>query len=139
MAKITEETPEAEDNQVVFDDEPPYHMRDVIQRAQDIAADVSELCKHVQAGLLDEYYQWVMNELVMDLTIIPVIRAMHEVETYDDSDTVTSGFHAIANILSAMFQKDSRKVREDLIELMNEFPVDDVREAYVLRQQNLLH
>lgn len=120
-------------------DSQPVTMDEVVARVEHTICDSHELCKHIAAGTTAEYLTTAVDAIVLDLTIVPIARLMNGDELEDDVGTVTDGFHRIASMLSAYFNQDQQSIETILTARMNSFPIDDVRQSYVLRKQGQLH
>lgn len=114
-------------------------MADVINKVNDELCDEHIMCKHIAAGTTATYLDHVLGEVIMDMTIIPVARAILELESVDDAASVSQGFRTVAFMLSELFNMDYKSVETLMLERMNSFPIDDVREAYMRKEKHLLH
>ena len=114
-------------------------MVDILMKVQDDLCNPHAMCKHIVAGTKSEYLVDVIGQIVMDMTIIPVARRELGLENVDDASTVSNGFHRIAGILADVFNEEQATIEQKMLETMNSFPVDDVREAYVHRSNGTLH
>lgn len=94
---------------------------------------------HIVNGTVAQYYEVVLDDVIYDLSIMPVARSLNDYETEDDQASVTAGFRQITDMLGTVFNKDSSAIFKEMVKRMNEYPVDDVREAYQLRHKTALH
>lgn len=114
-------------------------MADMFNKVRDELCDPFVMCKHIADGTTSTYLTSVINQIVLDMTIIPAARQELSLDVVDDAATVSGGFHRIANMLSKAFNESQTTIEEQMVSVMNDFPVDDVRSAYVARHRNLLH
>ena len=99
----------------------------------------STMYAHIMNGTVNEYFSVVLDDVVYDLTIMPIARQLNDQETDDDQETVTAGFRQITETLGFLFNKDGTAIFKEMVRRMNDYPIDDVREAYQLRRKNALH
>lgn len=114
-------------------------MIDVIRRVTEVIGDPRTVCGHIAAGTMNDYLDASLDSIVLDMAIIPVARALNDLDADDDAASVTAGFRQIATIFASLFNKDQRSMEQSLISKMNSFPIDDVRESYSRRVQGALH
>ena len=118
---------------------PPMSMVEVIDKVVTKIGNPHTMCKHIVAGTTTDYLNASMDEIVMDMTLVPLVRTMDGLDIEDDSTSVALGFKEITALLSNMFNCDHQYVTKTMISKMNEFPIDDIRESYMRRQNGLLH
>lgn len=94
---------------------------------------------HITNGTIAQYFEVVLDDVIYDLSIMPMARMLHDHDNDDDQASVTAGFRQITDTLGFVFNKDSTAIFKELVRRMNDYPVDDVREAYQLRHKNALH
>ena len=94
---------------------------------------------HITNGTIAQYFEVVLDDVIYDLSIMPMARMLHDHDNDDDQASVTAGFRQITDTLGYVFNKDSTAIFKELVRRMNDYPVDDVREAYHLRHKNALH
>lgn len=94
---------------------------------------------HITNGTIAQYFEVVLDDVIYDLSIMPMARMLHDHDNDDDQASVTAGFRQITDTLGFVFNKDSTAIFKELVRRMNDYPVDDVREAYHLRHKNALH
>lgn len=94
---------------------------------------------HITNGTIAQYFEVVLDDVIYDLSIMPMARMLHDHDNDDDQASVTAGFRQITDTLGYVFNKDSTAIFKELVRRMNDYPVDDVREAYQLRHKNALH
>lgn len=99
----------------------------------------STMYRHIMNGTIKEYYSVVLDEIIYDLTIMPIARNLHGHDSDEDQQTVTAGFRRITEALGIVFNKDSGAIFKELVRRMDDYPIDDAREAYSLRYHNKLH
>lgn len=99
----------------------------------------STMYAHIMNGTVNEYFNDVLDEVVYDLTIMPIARQLNDHAHDDDQESVTAGFRQITETLGFLFNKDDTAIFKEIIRRMNDYPVDDVREVYQLRHKNALH
>ena len=90
-------------------------------------------------GTITQYFEVVLDDVIYDLSVMPMARMLHDHDNDDDQASVTAGFRQITDTLGYVFNKDSTAIFKELVRRMNDYPVDDVREAYHLRHKNALH
>lgn len=117
----------------------PTEMAELIFKIQQKATDVSAMATHITNKTKEKYLDELIQTAVMDLTLIPVVRALRGTVTIDDAHTVTLGFKKIVNILANMFYETPPSVEAKILETMESFPAADVQEAFIRREQNNLH
>ena len=93
---------------------------------------------HITNGTIAQYFEVVLDDVIYDLSIMPMARMLHDHDNDDDQASVTAGFRQITDTLGFVFNKDSTAIFKELVRRMNDYPVDDVREAYHLRHKNAL-
>lgn len=94
---------------------------------------------HITNGTITQYFEVVLDDVIYDLSVMPMARMLHDHDNDDDQASVTAGFRQITDTLGYVFNKDSTAIFKELVRRMNDYPVDDVREAYHLRHKNALH
>ena len=94
---------------------------------------------HITNGTITQYFEVVLDDVIYDLSVMPLARMLHDHDNDDDQASVTAGFRQITDTLGYVFNKDSTAIFKELVRRMNDYPVDDVREAYHLRHKNALH
>lgn len=114
-------------------------FREVIDKVNHHHCSPSVMYTHITNGTLPEYYNVVLDEVIYDLAIMPVARNLHDHDNDDDQATVTAGFRQITDVLGSVFNKDGNAIFKEVVRRMNDYPIDDVREAFAARHHNLLH
>lgn len=112
---------------------------DVVDKVNHHYGHSKTMYDHIVNGTIDQYYEVVLDDVIYDLSIMPMARMLHDHDTEDDQASVTAGFRQITDMLGTVFNKDSTTIFKEMVKRMNEYPVDDVREAYQLRHKNALH
>jgi len=118
----------------------PVEMTDLVSKIQEQCGDLSAMYSHIVNKTTEEYLAKMVQTVVLDLTLIPVVRSLKGLSgPSDDAQTVSSGFKSIAKTIANLFNKEQHEIESRIVEEMNTFPVDDVRQAYLLRFQNRLN
>lgn len=125
---------------------------DVISITRDIVFDTNSLRDHISNNTLDEFYHTVISDTIIRLTVVSA-QLMHSEDAlitpfddpYPSTDTqeltlsLQFSIQAIVDIVAAAFGKKRLNVELDFRKAMKSIPVDDIREAELLRLQNKLH
>jgi hypothetical protein len=114
-------------------------VQDVVDKLDHLLLNVDEFYLHTSSNSLDQYYQQMIDNIVLDLTIIPVNQALLGLEPIDDVGSVNAGLLEMSGMLARFFNKTSSAVEQDVYNRMNTFPVDDIREARHLKHNNRLN
>lgn len=117
---------------------PVLSVDDVVNLASSLC-DVSEKTRHIINGTEQQYYKNVIQSIVYHMTVIPVDRVVHESDESDESSDVMIAFTTISHTLADFFGKPATNVEEDMVDAMDKFPIDDVRQSRILQQRGLLH
>jgi hypothetical protein len=120
-------------------DDVQFTIEDIVKKVEQRSSDIHALFVHTCDGTMDDFYSEIMNEVVYDITVFPVERSVQQVEIQDDQKSVVRGLHHIAEIVSNAFGRSQHDVELDILERMNEYPVDDMRQSRTLYHKNLLH
>jgi hypothetical protein len=120
-------------------DDVQFTIEDIVKKVEQRSSDIHNLFVHTRDGTMDEFYSEIVDEVIFDITIFPVERSAQQVEVQDDQKSVVRGLHHIAEIIADVFGRPQHDVELDILERMNEFPVDDVRQSRTLYHKNLLH
>lgn len=141
--KIQEDIADAEfieeDEKQVYNVDRPLDIADVVHKVTTVIGDPQVMCGHIAAGTTADYLNASLDTIILDMTIIPVARMLNELDQEDDASSVALGFKQIATTFASLFNKDQRSIEQIMIEKMNKFPIDDVREAYMHREKGTLH
>jgi hypothetical protein len=114
-------------------------IQDIIDKLNIQLLDVSKYYEHTSTNSLDVYYNQLIESIVFDLTIIPVNRDIQDFDSSDSKISINAGMVKLADKLAWFFFKGHTEVEQDLVKLMNTFPVDDARNARWLRHSNMLN
>lgn len=87
----------------------------------------------------DDYYVQVLNNIVVDITMMPVHRDEDGLDPINDPESMELMFRQIVHVLAETFDKEYQDINNDLFTLIKSFPITDYRTASALRQQNRLH
>lgn len=110
----------------------PYEIKDV-------GFQLVTLFERTSTADLVSCYQNILADTVLKLTIIPTERTFLGRESTDDEDSVSEAFESIIDQLAVAFNKSTLQVDKDIKRIMNDFPIDDVRESHMLARKGLLH
>lgn len=113
-----------------------YHIPFEIK---DVSYHLSSIFEHTPLNELVLSYQTILADTVLKLTIIPTERSFLGHHSDDDEHSVTEAFASIIDQLAVAFNKSIIQVDKDIKKIMNDFPIDDVREAHLLNRRGLLH
>lgn len=126
-----------------YRDRPVGSYDQLITKFRDQLTDVEQQRSHILKGTLDQYYHDTIQQVITDVTLLPLVRTQLESETYHDQETDRDALHtavlAIITLFSETFGKSRSEVEMDFQVYMKNYPVDDVREAARLRADNRLH
>ena len=111
-----------------------------IDKYQAILCNQPRRIEHVRNGTIDQFYDIIMRDAVVDITLIPTRREMNELDPYDDEDeALLHSFATLIQLVSTVFVKPSNLVKRDLLKRMKLMPVDDLRIAAKLKRTNRLN
>jgi len=114
-------------------------MTDVVERASTLASDANTLYDNLVAGTLEEYYDQVIVAIATDLMAVPVDRTFNGLPEIEDPAEVVAAIDSISSILSRTFAKSQQSITKDLSVLVEQLPIDDLREARFRRNAGLLN
>lgn len=117
----------------------PVEIGDVVEHLRHTFLDTSELRKHQRAGTVETFYTMLVNRVISEIAVVPIYRELKGFEPLDDPQEVTDAFNAIIDVLSLAFGKSHREVYNDLLKMVGDFPIADVRTAMILKNRNALH
>jgi hypothetical protein len=127
------------ENQQHLVKEPITDLITVLDKVERYTLDTATYFDHLHAGTLHLYYVEILNDIITDLVTIPVERTCLGLEPVESPDDVIKGCNEIASMLAVTFNKTDRQVHDEMMTLMNEFPVEDMRTARVKKRKGLLH
>ena len=113
-------------------------MQDVINKIGRRTMDGDTYYDHLLDGTVDDYYKQVLTEIVTDMTVLPIERGFAGLDPIDDPIEITKAFTEMTAMVATLFGKQQKYVEEDLIRIMQLYPIDEVRFAQVLRLKNRL-
>lgn len=116
-------------------------MEQLIEKLQSVATDVDTYYKHVKKGTLEQYYNSIITEVVIDIVSFPLYLAKEhiDIDREDAEEMLEQDFPRIATTIAKIFAKDEQKVASDIIHALQTCPVQDVRTALKLRMEGKLH
>jgi hypothetical protein len=132
MQPLEYESNECENQQIT-------EIRDVVDQLDCRLADFSTYYSFSQINNSDTYYNNLIDEIILNLTIIPTNQEFLGKGVHDSTEGVTNGLNVMCERLSWFFHKSCDEVRDHLFEKMKNFPVDDVRNCRRLHLHNQLH
>lgn len=112
---------------------------DIVEKVERRISDLSVAYNHIHTNTMEDYYQEVVGEILYDLTVFPVDRDMADMDILDNQENVIKGLHSIASIISLFFNKEQSTVERDIIDKMNAYPIEDIRQSRTLANQNRLN
>lgn len=112
---------------------------DVVDKLRLTTENISELYARQMSGTTEEFFSEVMHRVVTDLTIIPVERSLTGSEETDNPSDVEDACQTIITLISQYFGKTYDAVETALYTLIESFPVDDVRQAAMIKRTTGLH
>lgn len=115
------------------------NVQDVINKVQQRTLDGGAYYNHLSNGTINDYYRDVIMETITDITIFAIERELAGFEPAEDAQETLHAFAQIIEMVATLFNKTKPDVEADLISMMHEYPVEEVREAQHLRHNNLLH
>lgn len=113
-------------------------VQDVINKIGRRTMDGNTYYDHVLDGTVDEYYKQMLTEIVTEMTVLPIERGFAGLDPIDDPKEIAKAFTQMTAMVATLFGKQQRHVEEDLIRIMHDYPVDEVRFAQILRLKNRL-
>jgi hypothetical protein len=93
---------------------------------------------HYKAGTIDSLYKSIVENTVIEMMLMPLRRHERGLPLLDDPESISKDVNTIANIIGTVCSKSTTAVEIDLMAAVHDFPADDVRQASVLRKNNLL-
>lgn len=119
---------------------PINSFEQVVDKVNKMLMDVQLQRYHILNGTTDQFYRDMMQQVITDVTLIPVYRGDSATVDPDvDRDDMHDAILAIVQIMAYTFGKDQRSVEKDFCAQIKMFPVEDVRTAARLKESNRLH
>lgn len=97
------------------------------------------IIQHLRSGTIDQYYDDVLDKILLRITQYPRERYVEGLDVQIDSEDMENSFIIIVESLMSAFNKQKQQVMNDVIEAMDKFPADDVRMALLLKSERRLH
>jgi hypothetical protein len=119
--------------------ERPIEFTQVIDKLEHLALDSDIYYQHRTDGTLDTWYKQLMEIAVADVLLLPIERQARNLMPIEEMDEVDDGMTEVAELLAATFDKAVPAVRDDLLEVIKQFPADDARTALKLRHEGMLN
>jgi len=113
-------------------------VQDVINKVGRLTMNGDAYYDHLENGTVEEYYLEMLMTIVTEMTVLPVERGFAGLEPIDDPKEISKAFQEMTAMVATLFGKQQRHVEEDLIRVMHDYPVDEVRFAQYLRHKNRL-
>lgn len=114
-------------------------IEELMQHVQSQTSDFQRLCDLFKAGTLDQTYDKLKRDTVEQLMLVPMNRLLKGLPLVEDPEVVRTCVEEIAELLAALVDKTTTDVHREMMEVINQFPADDVRQSTVLRQTNMLN
>lgn len=116
----------------------PVEVDEVIRKVQRQTLDMETLTLHEMCGTTEKYYEQLLTEIVTDMTILPLTRGFAGLDPLDDGKQIEGAFVKMVGMVATLFGMPQKKVEDDLVDVMHNYPVEDVKNAEVLRRDNRL-
>ena len=100
-------------------------------------ADYPKMVLGYRSGTLESLYDVILTKAVHDILLIPTRRFLNDLSSYADEDVMDSA-EALALVIEAvnpLTTKTVENIQADVLALVKNFPIDDVREAATLKKQ----
>lgn len=94
---------------------------------------------HIVAGTLEQYYMASMTNFIHTLLMTPINRSLAGIDTTEDPDNVAEVVDQAVLLLSNTFNKDPVAVEAIMTDCIKSLPIDDLREAKILRHRGQLN
>lgn len=114
-------------------------LDDVIAKTEKLALDSTTYISHFTNGTIAAYYQYVIEQLAIDLMAIPVDREIKKLSPIDNPQEVAAAVEQTTLIVSRVFGKPNSDVQSDLNKCVSSLALADVREARRMRCEGLLN
>ena len=111
----------------------------LIDKYQSILCNQPNRIDRIRNGTFDQFYSDIIQDSVVDLSLINTNRYLRELEPLDDDDTMVRTFAVLIQMISTIFAKPADIVKKDLLKCLKDSPVNDIRTVAVLKSQNRLH
>jgi hypothetical protein len=112
---------------------------DLVKKHRSVMTDVNAQIEHARKGTTDDFYKQMIDDLITDITLMPIYRDSQELEQINDRDVLEASISAVMEMMSIAFGKNKKTVENDFRKALRRFPVDDVREAGRLKANNRLN
>jgi hypothetical protein len=110
-----------------------------VDKYQSLLCDQDLRVSHIKSGTIDEFYQSVIRDATLDLSLMQTNRTILELEAIESQDELFDAFATLVEMVTSSFVKPRLQVKKDLLAALKVLPVDDVREAALLKSKNLLN
>lgn len=119
--------------------EPILTMEELISVFEQQAIDVDLLYSHLKEGTIEILYKNMIEQAVTNIMLLPLYRHERDLPQIEDLDEVSDDIMKIAEIIAFVCDKTPKMVEQDMMEVVHQFPSEDLKQANFLRRQNLLN
>lgn len=117
----------------------PLSIDELIEQVEQQACSADLFYPHYLAGTLGVFYQQTITGAVEKLMMIPIYRLDKGLPTIEESDIVAGSLTTLATLIANIVGKSPSTVEKDMMQALDEFPADDIRQSTYLRHQNRLN
>lgn len=89
--------------------------------------------------LVEQQYRFLLQNVVYQMTSLPVDREELGIDAVSDPEEVLEGFNEIVLSISLAFGITKQQIETDIRPFMRQYSVDDIRKVRKLQKNNLLH
>lgn len=118
---------------------PFVELIDVVDKLSVTLTDADAYYTHQQNGTLQDYYQQTLETFAVELMLVPIDRFVLGMAAIEDPDEVAEAVAKAGDILACTFNKSQQDVQNDLNKFVSGLPVNDYREAKILRSRGMLN
>ena len=114
-------------------------FNELIDKYQVMLSDPSFQIEQMLDNNYEDLYHSTILSAVVDMALVPIHRDIQQLEVDDDMSGVFSSFAVLIQMVSTVFNKPILVVKHDFLKCMKDSPIDDIREAEIIKLQGLLN
>lgn len=119
---------------------PPLELQEILDRLTEQSLNADVYYVHLQLDTLQQYYSSLLNQVAIDLMLLPPRRYEAKLPMFgDDSSDVHECVTKLTLILANMFDKPHKQVEHEMILAVGQPLIIDMKQSMLLKSEGKLH